>query len=160
MIESVACVLSPPSWKGKVMLNIVLVCSVAVLYGIYYVSIKGGSEGIHEVVGAVILQVVAATIGSGALLFLYLRGTTFPRITSKGLGFAVVAGVAVGIAEILSFYVYSRGLTAAKCAPLIVGGSALVGSLLGVALLHEALRPCQYAGLALMVIAIVLLTAE
>ena len=135
-------------------------CVIAALYGLYNFSIKVGSDGIHQIVAAVVLQVVATIIGSAALLFLYLRGTTFPPVTGKGLGFAIMAGAAVGLAEILSFYVYSRGLPVSIGTPLIVGGTVVVGSLLGIAFLHEVLKPSQCIGFVLMAIAIALLTSK
>lgn len=140
--------------------NLIVVCLIAILYGVYNFSIKAGSEGIHQIVAAVVLQIVATIIGSSALLYLYLRGTTFPPVSNRGLGFAILAGAAVGLAEILSYYVYSKGLTVSIGVPLIVGGTVVVGSLLGIALLHEVMKPSQCIGFILMVVAIVLLTSK
>ncbi|AII53793.1 hypothetical protein [Hymenobacter sp. APR13] len=63
----------------------------------------------------------------------------------------------IGLAEILTFAVYSRGAPASVGTPLIVGGSVLLTALLGVLVLREALGWPQALGMLLIVGGIALL---
>ena len=60
-----------------------------------------------------------------------------------------MAGIAIGLVEILTFVVYGRGLPVAVGNPLIIGGSLLVTTGVGVVLLREALSPVQLAAVGL-----------
>jgi transporter family protein len=140
--------------------SIVTVLIVATLYGAYNFSIKAGSDGIHQIVGAVVLQIVAALIGIASLLYLSCSEGIRFQITPKGLSFSVLAGIAVGIAEILSFYVFSKGVPATVAIPIIVGGTALTGTIFGILFLGETLSWNQGAGVILMIVAIVLVLVK
>lgn len=128
----------------------------AVCYGLYNVFIKLSAGRIHPVTGAVILQVMAAC--SGAVLFLFLRSAKTPMaFSAKGVWFAVLAGVCVGLAEILSFFVFSRGITVSVGIPVIIGGTVLAGAVLGTVFLGETLRLTDILAVALIVAGIALL---
>ena len=136
-------------WIGLALLT-------ALFYGIYNFFIKLSSGHIHEIAGAVILQIVATAVG-GAIL-VWLRVIKSPiEISSRGIWFAVLAGIFVGLAEILSFYVFSRGVPASTGIPVIVGGTVVAGAALGVAFLGESFRPMDYLAVALIVTGIFLL---
>jgi transporter family protein len=125
---------------------------------LYNLFIKAAAGQIHEMVGAVVLQVVAALVGAGLLLILYVRGALPPTLlTARGLTLAALAGVSIGVAEILTFAVYGKGAPASVGTPLIVGGSVLLTAVLGVLLLREALAWPQALGLLLVVGGIALL---
>ncbi len=55
----------------------------------------------------------------------------------------MLAGVAIGVVEILTFVIYGRGVAVAVANPLIVGGSLLVTTGIGWFLLRESLNPWQ-----------------
>lgn len=136
-------------WIGLALLT-------ALFYGLYNLFIKLSSGHIHEIAGAVILQVVAAAVG-GAIL-IWLRAARSPlEVSARGIWFAVLAGIFVGLAEILSFYVFSRGVPASTGIPVIVGGTVAAGVALGAIFLGESLRPADYLAVAMIVAGIVLL---
>jgi transporter family protein len=135
-----------------------LAIATAVAFGLYNIFIKLGSGRIDQVLGAVILQVVAAVLGGGYALILRLGGRELP-VSSTGLLFSALAGVAVGLAEILSFIVFSRGAPASLGSPIIMGGSVLVAAIIGVVALREPLHWPQIAGIGLVVAGIALLSA-
>ena len=122
----------------------------------YNFFIKLAAEHLPPAVGAVVLQVVAASLGALWLLRLRLQGQPL-AITGKGLALAALAGLSVGLAEMLTFVVFKRGLPASVGTPLMVGGSVLLTALLGLALLRESLSLGQVLGLGLVVAGIVLL---
>jgi transporter family protein len=135
-----------------------LALATAVAFGLYNVFIKLGSGRIDQVLGAVILQLVAAAFGGGYALLLRLGGRELP-VSNTGLLFAALAGVAVGLAEILTFVVFARGAPASLGSPIIMGGSVLVAALIGVVALRESLHWPQIAGIGLVVAGIALLSA-
>ena len=129
----------------------------ATCYGGYYFFVGVASQGIHRILGAVILQVVAALIGIILLIFLKYNGTHF-NATRHGFFFACAAGVAVGLAEITSFVLYSRGAPVTFGTPIIVGVSALVAGILGVLFLKESLNIVQVLGALLVIAGAVIMT--
>lgn len=129
----------------------------AASYGAYSFFIKVAADRVHQVVGAVVLQAVALALGGAALLVLRARGESLP-VTAAGLRWAVLAGVAVGAAEILTFFFFAGGTSAARGVPFVIGGGVAVGALLGVIFLRESLSVVQWAGLTCVVVGVVLLT--
>ena len=57
----------------------------------------------------------------------------------EGVHWAILAGLAVGTAEIVSFFVSSLGVQAMQSIPIIIGGSVMFGTVLGAVALHEEL---------------------
>ena len=138
-----------PNWLPLALLT-------ALCLALYNFFIKLAADHLPAAVGAVVLQLVAAALGAAWLLRLKLLGQPLP-LSSKGLGLAMLAGLGVGLAEILTFVVFQRGVPASVGTPVIVGGSVLLTALLGVALLREALTLPQAGGLLLIVAGIALL---
>lgn len=135
---------------------ILIALLTAAFYGVYYFFIKVSSGHINQIVGAVILQVVAALVGG--LILIYLKITQTPlSVSPKGIQFAILAGIFVGLAEITSFYLFSKGTPASIGVPIIVGGSILVGSFLGIYLLKESLNVMQYFAIAMIIAGIAIL---
>lgn len=122
----------------------------------YNFFIKLAASHLPPAVGAVVLQLVAAGLDAAWLLRLHLQGQPL-AVSGRGLGLAALAGLCVGVAEILTFVVFRRGVAAAVGTPLIVGGSVLLAAGLGVVVLRETLTLSQAAGLVLLVMGIALL---
>src|SRR5690606_14703261 len=72
----------------------------ALMFGLYNVFIKLSSDHIHAVLGAVVLQFVAAFMGLAWLLYLMATQSTSPNFTGRGITIAALAGVAIGLVEI------------------------------------------------------------
>ena len=128
----------------------------ALCLALYNFFIKLAAPHVSPAVGAVVLQLVAAALGAGWLLRLKLQGQPL-AVSGAGLGLAALAGLGVGLAEILTFVLFRRGLPAAVGTPVVVGGSVLLAALLGLVLLREALTWPQAGGLLLIVAGIALL---
>ena len=128
----------------------------ALCLAFYNFFIKLASNHVPPAVGAVVLQLVAAALGAAWLLKLKLQGQPL-AVSGKGLALAALAGVGVGLAEILTFVVFQRGVNSSVGTPVIVGGSVLLTALLGLVLLREGLTMAQAAGLLLVVVGIALL---
>lgn len=135
---------------------ILLLLLAALLFGLYNVFIKLSSDHIQPVLGAVVLQFVAAFLGSGLLYYLYHTGTTL-HVTARGVWLAVAAGVAIGLVEILTFMVFARGIPVAVGNPLIIGGSLIVTTGIGLVALREVLNPVQMLAIGLIIAGVGLL---
>lgn len=128
----------------------------ALCLALYNFFIKLAANHVSPAVGAVMLQLVAAALGAMWLLRLKLQGQPL-AISGKGLGLAALAGLSVGLAEILTFVVFQRGANSSVGTPVIVGGSVLITAVLGLVVLREALTLTQAGGLLLIVAGIALL---
>ena len=128
----------------------------ALCLALYNFFIKLAADHVPPAVGAVVLQLVAAALGAAWLLKLKLQGQPL-AVSGKGLAWAVLAGLGVGLAEILTFVVFQRGVNSSVGTPVIVGGSVLLTAVLGLVVLREALTRPQAGGLLLIVAGIALL---
>ncbi|UYZ64055.1 EamA family transporter [Hymenobacter weizhouensis] len=135
---------------------LLLALLTALCLALYNFFIKLAADHISAAAGAVILQLVAAALGAGWLLWLRLKGQP-AEFSSRGVGLAVLAGVGVGLAEILTFVVFGRGVPSSVGTPVIVGGSVLLTAVLGLLLLRETLAWPQALGLVCIVVGIALL---
>ncbi|KAL3928360.1 MAG: hypothetical protein SGARI_005058 [Bacillariaceae sp.] len=125
------------------------ICATA--YAFYNLFIKKASSStsapIDPILGGVLLQLVAAMMG--ASLYLWKKLTT-------SVGWSVAAGLAVGAAEILSFFISGMGVPASKSIPTVIGGSVVVGTLAGSVWLKERLSFGGWMGVCLIALGIAL----
>lgn len=135
---------------------LVLALLTALCLAFYNFFIKLAADHVSAAAGAVILQLVAAGLGGLWLVWLRLKGQPL-ELSGKGVGLAVAAGLGVGLAEILTFVVFSRGVPSSVGTPVIVGGSVLLTAVLGLVVLREALSWPQALGLVSIVVGIALL---
>lgn len=133
------------------------IVAAAVMFGLYNVFIKMSAEDINPVLGAVVLQFVAAFLGLALLLVTQVQAGSLPFWTGRGLWLATLAGVAIGLVEILAFFIYGRGVSVAVGNPLIVGGSLVVTTGIGVLLLRESISTLQTMAIALIAGGVLLL---
>lgn len=138
---------------------IILVIMTAIFYGAYNVLIKISSGHINQVLGAVILQIVATLLGSCILLFLKISNHPI-QVTSKGLWYAIFAGVAVGLAEVASFYAFSKGVPISVGLPIITGGSVLFGAAIGFLFLNESFSLVHFFAIFLIVVGTIILSVK
>jgi len=136
-----------------------LICAFA--YALYNIFIKKGSASIHPVLGGVILQFVAAIMGSilcGILTFGPAKEEMF--YDSTGAIYAILAGASVGMAEIISFAVSGMGVPVVQSIPIIIGGSVMFGTLMGRIFLAEILSPRGWIGVVMIASGISLVAME
>lgn len=140
----------------SVWLGPALACALA--YALYNLFIKKSSASLDPILGGVLLQIVAALLGAILLAFRTVLVTNKEgsalKITKVGISWAMAAGAAVGVAEILSFVISSMGVPASKSIPTIIGGSVLMGTLLGALWLGEKLSPKGWFGIVLIAVGI------
>jgi drug/metabolite transporter (DMT)-like permease len=137
-------------------------------------------RSINPVLGGVVLQFVAALLGSHLLLYIVLVDvphqqyeyehdtttdgsvtTTTSSSTSssttllpwdwQGVQWAMCAGISVGLAEMISFLVSGMGVPSVQTIPIIIGGSVMFGTLLGMLLLGESLQWNGWLGVMMLI---------
>ena len=115
-----------------------LLCAAS--YAFYNIFIKKGSYTINPILGGVVLQFVAALLGTALLAFIKVADRSLVLHYSRdGIAWSCWAGLSVGIAEMLSFCVSGMGVPATQSIPIIIGGSVLFGAVLGLLALGEVL---------------------
>ena len=129
----------------------------ALMFGLYNVFIKMSSDHINPILGAVVLQFVAAFLGLGLLLVMRAGSGEALQVSARGVWLAVAAGVAIGMVEILSFFVYGRGIPVAVGNPLIIGGSLVVTTGVGILLLRGAVNPIRIVAVGVILAGVLLL---
>lgn len=137
-----------------------LACALS--YAMYNIFIKKGSASIHPVLGGVILQFVAALLGVVLLSYIVAKEQGFQDLNydSEGIQWAICAGIAVGLAEMISFFVSSLGVQAMQSIPIIIGGSVMFGTILGFVLLGEVLSLQGWMGVGLLILGIFLVGTD
>ena len=131
----------------------------AAAFGGYHLLLRFAAGRIDQLLGAFVLQSVAAAAGAIALGAWWATGATL-TVTRAGLGYAALAGLCVGVAEILAFVVFQRGAPVTVATPIIVGGTVALATLGGVVLLREPLSGAQWFGIGLVVVGIGLLSTH
>ena len=137
---------------------ILLAVLSAIFFGAYNFFIKIASGHINQIVGAAILQIVTAIVGGTILIILKMTHGPL-QISQKGILFAILGGIMVALAEISSFFLFSKGISASVGIPIIIGGSIVVGAVLGLTFLKETLNPIHYFAILLIVVGVIILTA-
>ena len=131
----------------------------ALSYALYNLSMKmAGSSGLSPLLGGVILQVVAALLGS--ILLLFSKAPVAATISKQGIVYSVGAGLFVGAAELLSLQVAATGAQASQSVPVMIGGSVAIGSVLGVVLLRERMSWQGWLGVLLVVAGVALVAMD
>ena len=138
---------------------ILLAITVAILWGLYNFFIKMSSGEIDPVLGAVTLQITAATVSGILLLWMKISSKEIV-FTHKGIEYAILAGVCVGLAEITYLKLFSRGIDLSIGMPIVVGGTIIVGVVLGLAILKEPLNFIHALSLLLIITGIMLLSTR
>lgn len=96
-------------------------------------------------------------MGLGLLLYLQKTGGEPLHLSTRGVTLAILAGVAIGLVEILTFFIYGAGVAVAVGNPLIIGGSLVVTTSVGILVLRETTNPLQLGGVVLIMIGLALL---
>lgn len=138
---------------------IIIALITALFFALYNFLIKSASDSINHILGAVILQIVATIAG---IIYFYLmsfaKNSNNINFSKKGIILSIAAGLSIGIAEILTFYVFSKGLNAAIGTPLIVGSSILFTTILSLIFLKEELSLVQWLGVFTLILGIYLIS--
>jgi len=110
--------------------NILYVIIGAIGTGLWNVFISSASRQMHPLLGALITELTAFT--AGALIFLPVVSSGFPKVSFKAVGMCMLAGLSVLIADFFILKAYKQGVQISIGGPIIIGGSIIVVTLMGV----------------------------
>ena len=97
--------------------------------GLWNVFISSASRQMHPLMGALITELTAFTVG--ALIFLPTIANGFPRVSFKAVGLCMLAGLSVLLADFFILKAYKQGVQISIGGPIIIGGSIVVVALMG-----------------------------
>lgn len=108
------------------------------------------------------MQLVAAVLGILLLAFIIVRDGGVEELDWDwtGVQWSICAGIAVGLAEMISFFVSSLGVQAMQSIPILIGGSVMFGTILGLCLLGEVLSYHGWLGVILLISGICLVATD
>jgi transporter family protein len=109
--------------------SIVYVIIGALGTGLWNVFISSASRQMHPLLGALITELTA--FSAGALIFLPVLSSGFPRVSFKAVGLCMLAGLSVLLADFFILKAYKQGVPISIGGPIIIGGSIVVVTLMG-----------------------------
>jgi len=110
--------------------NILFVIIGALGTGLWNVFISSASRQMHPLLGALITELTAFT--AGALIFLPVLSSGFPKVSFRAVIMCMLAGLSVLLADFFILKAYKQGVQLSIGGPIIIGGSILVVTLVGV----------------------------
>lgn len=110
--------------------NILFVIIGALGTGLWNVFISSASRQMHPLLGALITELTAFT--AGALIFLPVLIGGFPKVSFRAVIMCMLAGLSVLLADFFILKAYKQGVQISIGGPIIIGGSILVVTLVGV----------------------------
>jgi len=109
--------------------NILYVIIGALGTGLWNVFISSASRQMHPLLGALITELTAFT--AGALLFLPVLSSGFPKVSFRAVIMCMLAGLSVLLADFFILKAYKQGVQISIGGPIIIGGSIVVVTLMG-----------------------------
>jgi transporter family protein len=109
--------------------SIVYVIIGALGTGLWNVFISSASRQMHPLLGALITELTAFSVG--ALIFLPVLSSGFPRVSFKAVVMCMLAGLSVLLADFFILKAYKQGVPISIGGPIIIGGSIVVVTLMG-----------------------------
>ncbi len=141
------------------MKSLLFVLLIMLCYSGYNLLIKvsmshAGSSIVSPILATICLQISALGVSMVYLMTASRTTASFSDLPIAAYVWAIGAGICIGIAEILYFYLF-RGfageppIQASTAIPMVIGGTILITIMVSVFLFREALNPAQWLGVAL-----------
>lgn len=130
----------------------------ACLIAMHYLTLRASSGRVGDSLGALVLESTAA---AGILLaFLFGPRGDSVETTRAGVGFAMASGLCISGASILLFFALRRGGPVASTGTIVLGGGVALSALLAPFLFREPLTLRRIVGVALGILALLVLSTE
>lgn len=129
----------------------------ALSFGLYNFFTKLTSEKFDVVLAVVFITGMSFLASVLFALVMYLNGHTF-MFSRTAIALPLATGFFTALAEIFYLLAFQKGLTLSIGNPIVVGGTVIVASFLGLLLLNEQLSATQGFGITLVFGGIVLLS--
>lgn len=140
------------------MRTLILLVLVTVFYASYNLLIKASSNHAGQEVGSPILATISLQLAALSVSIVYLLHLSRQELTLtlpiKAYAWAIGAGLCIGLAEILYFYLFrgfdgEKVMHASSAVPFIVGGTIAITVVVSIVVFGESLNRGQWAGVGL-----------
>ena len=136
--------------------SLILLLLITLCYAGYNLLVKLAGEqagGVSPILATVALQVAALSVSCIYLAWLLRQGQALV-LPDRAFQFAILAGVCIGLAEIMYFYLFrgfagEQALPASLAIPIVVGGTIVISVLAAVLAFGERPNSMQWLGIAL-----------
>ena len=129
----------------------------AVAFGFYNFFVGKSGGKISPFLATLLLSIAAATVAGLIMLAQKLLGAKI-EVTSSGVKFAVLAGLAAGIAEIFYFFAFTKNPNISVVLPVVFTITVVTGVILGFTINHEPITIIKILGIAASLFGLFLLT--
>ena len=148
------------------MKTILLLTIITICYASYNLLVKISTNQIESlntppIIATIFLQATALSIS--VIYFIILaRQSISMTLPTKSYVWAIGAGLCIGIAEVLYFYLFrgiagEKAISANSAIPLIVGGTIIIVVIVSKFLLSETLNTGQWIGVLLAMVGMIIL---
>ncbi len=148
------------------MRTVLFLLLITICYSAYNLLVKVSSshvdaESSSPIIATIFLQSTALMVSLVYLLFL-TRQTVNLALPTKAYAWAAVAGLCIGIAEVLYFYLF-RGfsdespIAASSAIPFIVGGTIVIAVAVSHFVFRESLNSGQWFGVGLAFVGMIII---
>ncbi len=125
----------------------------------HYLLLRAASGRIGDVTGALVLEATAA-LGIALAYAFGVRGGEGIATSRPGVVFSALSGLCISGASILLFYALRRGGPVASTGTIVLGGGVTLSAFVAPWLFREPITPRRVLGVALGVVALVVLSTE
>jgi bacterial/archaeal transporter family protein len=126
-------------------------------YALFNFFLMFSADKISAPIGVAIIGSMTVVVALIAIISMNISGQEF-LITSDGIKFAILAGLFTAIAELAYYIMYLKGTNLSIGTPLVVGGTILIATILGVIILSETLSIVKIIGVITTIVGIILLS--
>ena len=140
------------------MRTLLILLLVTVCYAAYNLLVKVSTSHVDSVatppiIATICLQAAALSVSLVYLLYLTRQSVSL-ALPGKAYAWAVGAGICIGIAEVLYFYLFrgfegEKPIAASSAIPFIVGGTIVIAVAVSHFIFRESLNTGQWVGIAL-----------
>lgn len=121
----------------------------AIVFGFWTIFHQQAADKINYLVGAIIVSLTAVVLG---LIFLLPKIKSISPLNSKGVLFAILAGICALAIDFFALKAYGSKLPISTVGPIIIGGSMAIASTVGFLFLGESLTLLKLIALILIIV--------
>ena len=129
------------SWLG-------FAVAASILYGLHQIFTKLSANRIGEGIGSLVVESTAAVTILLYLGVLRVEGRWQQPVTPRGVAYATLTGVCVGLGTIAFFLLFQRG-GPLSAVPAILAGGAAIMAFFGIVVFREPATPSRLLGIGL-----------
>lgn len=131
-----------------------LIGAATVCYALYDVFAAKAGGKIDANLGAVIINGLGTVLPLLAVGLFWLARKNEVVVNREGLGFSLLAGVAIALFSVLIMKIFASGSQLSYVIPVVYGGAIVLTAVIGLVWWKEAVNNLQLLGLAITLVGI------